>query len=71
MYWFGCVWICDSVLGALLLVGGLYFVLWGKTKEEQRAKGACHPNMDEEKVCGESKGDSDVACEESKEVNKY
>ncbi|XP_057806906.1 WAT1-related protein At5g64700-like isoform X2 [Salvia miltiorrhiza] len=43
-----------SVLGAVLLVGGLYFVLWGKTKEEQRAKMACHPNLDQEKPCEES-----------------
>ncbi|KAL6583226.1 hypothetical protein OROMI_005304 [Orobanche minor] len=27
-----------SLLGALLLVGGLYFVLWGKAKEEEREK---------------------------------
>ncbi|CAI9780979.1 unnamed protein product [Fraxinus pennsylvanica] len=27
-----------SVLGGLLLVGGLYFVLWGKTKEEEKSK---------------------------------
>ena len=47
--------ICDSVLGALLLVGGLYFVLWGKTKEEQRARAAYYPNLDEEKACGELK----------------
>ncbi|GER35101.1 nodulin MtN21 /EamA-like transporter family protein [Striga asiatica] len=26
-----------SVLGAIILVGGLYFVLWGKTKEAKRA----------------------------------
>ncbi|XP_047969853.1 WAT1-related protein At5g64700-like [Salvia hispanica] len=44
-----------SVLGALLLVGGLYFVLWGKTKEEQRARAAYYPNLDEEKACGELK----------------
>lgn len=30
--------IFGSVLGAILLVGGLYFVLWGKTKEEERIK---------------------------------
>ncbi|KAG6386752.1 hypothetical protein SASPL_151925 [Salvia splendens] len=47
----------DSVLGALLLVGGLYFVLWGKTKEEERAKAAFNPNLDEEKACGELKGE--------------
>lgn len=52
------VLICDSVLGALLLVGGLYFVLWGKIKEEQRAKAACQPNGDAEKACEESKGES-------------
>ncbi|KAI3461967.1 hypothetical protein Pfo_018630 [Paulownia fortunei] len=41
-----------SILGALLLVGGLYFVLWGKTKEEERAKGSCQPTGDAEKAFG-------------------
>ncbi|KAL3844958.1 hypothetical protein ACJIZ3_002361 [Penstemon smallii] len=36
---FGEIISLGSVLGALLLVVGLYFVLWGKTKEEQRE---CH-----------------------------
>ncbi|KAG8373252.1 hypothetical protein BUALT_Bualt11G0004600 [Buddleja alternifolia] len=41
-----------SVLGALLLVGGLYFVLWGKIKEQEREKGECQPTVDAEKACG-------------------
>ncbi|PIN11444.1 Glucose-6-phosphate/phosphate and phosphoenolpyruvate/phosphate antiporter [Handroanthus impetiginosus] len=49
---FGEIISLGSVLGALLLVGGLYFVLWGKTKEEERAKGASQPNTDAEKACG-------------------
>lgn len=27
-----------SLVGALLMVGGLYFVLWGKTKEDGNSK---------------------------------
>ncbi|KAK6125736.1 hypothetical protein DH2020_040510 [Rehmannia glutinosa] len=46
-----------SILGALLLVGGLYFVLWGKTKEEERAKWASQQPYDAEKACGGSKGE--------------
>ncbi|KAL0395546.1 UNVERIFIED_CONTAM: WAT1-related protein [Sesamum calycinum] len=46
-----------SVLGALLLVGGLYFVLWGKTREEERAKMSFQPNGDLEKACQVSKPD--------------
>ncbi|KAG8383416.1 hypothetical protein BUALT_Bualt04G0010500 [Buddleja alternifolia] len=46
-----------SVLGALLLVGGLYFVLWGKTKEAEREKDASQPTGDIEKACSESKED--------------
>ncbi|KAH6835178.1 nodulin MtN21 /EamA-like transporter family protein [Perilla frutescens var. hirtella] len=51
-----------SVLGGVVLVGGLYFVLWGKTKEEERA------NLDVEKVCAaETKGDGEKkACQQSK-----
>ncbi|XP_011090502.2 WAT1-related protein At5g64700 [Sesamum indicum] len=45
-----------SVLGALLLVGGLYFVLWGKTKEEE----SCQPPADVEKPFGGPKGDTNV-----------
>ncbi|PIN26849.1 hypothetical protein CDL12_00393 [Handroanthus impetiginosus] len=41
-----------SVLGALLLVGGLYFVLCGKAKEEEREKEACKQIGDVEKACG-------------------
>ncbi|KAL3637463.1 hypothetical protein CASFOL_018631 [Castilleja foliolosa] len=37
---FGEIVRLGSILGALLLVGGLYFVLWGKGKEEERAKGS-------------------------------
>lgn len=49
----------NSVLGALVLVGGLYFVLWGKTKEEQRAEESSQPTGDPEKGCGrESKEDA-------------
>lgn len=29
-------WFCDSVCGAIMLVGGLYVVLWGKNKEGKR-----------------------------------
>ncbi|KAK4490509.1 hypothetical protein RD792_001189 [Penstemon davidsonii] len=45
---FGEIISLGSVLGAVLLVGGLYFVLWGKTKEEQRE---CHPT-----TCDAEKG---------------
>ncbi|GFP94518.1 wat1-related protein at5g64700 [Phtheirospermum japonicum] len=41
-----------SILGALLLVGGLYFVLWGKRKEEERAKGSLQKSGDVEKATG-------------------
>lgn len=41
-----------SVLGAILLVGGLYFVLWGKNKEEERERGICQPLEDAEKAGG-------------------
>lgn len=44
---------CGSVVGAILLVGGLYFVLWGKTKEEERERGnSGQPIGDVEKACG-------------------
>ncbi|KAH6765404.1 nodulin MtN21 /EamA-like transporter family protein [Perilla frutescens var. hirtella] len=46
-----------SVLGAILLVGGLYFVLWGKKKEEERERGECQPLGDAEKACGVTKGE--------------
>ncbi|KAL0349611.1 UNVERIFIED_CONTAM: WAT1-related protein [Sesamum radiatum] len=50
-----------SVLGALLLVGGLYFVLWGKTKEEEREEESCQPPADVEKPFGGGpKGDTNV-----------
>ncbi|KAK4417362.1 WAT1-related protein [Sesamum alatum] len=49
-----------SVLGALLLVGGLYFVLWGKTKEEQREKESSQPPADVEKPCEGPKGETNV-----------
>lgn len=39
-----------SVLGGILLVGGLYCVLWGKMKEEEIAKGECNPKFDDEKA---------------------
>ncbi|KZV35719.1 hypothetical protein F511_36766 [Dorcoceras hygrometricum] len=39
-----------SVLGGLLLVGGLYCVLWGKMREEEIAKGECNPKVDNEKT---------------------
>lgn len=42
--------ICGSILGALLLVGGLYFVLWGKSKEEEMEQLG-----DAEKACGGQK----------------
>ena len=31
---FCCPWVC-SILGGILLVGGLYSVLWGKSKENE------------------------------------
>lgn len=37
LYWIFCVW-C-SILGGFLLVGGLYFVLWGKSKEQKISEG--------------------------------
>ncbi|KAH6810228.1 nodulin MtN21 /EamA-like transporter family protein [Perilla frutescens var. frutescens] len=46
-----------SVLGAILLVGGLYFVLWGKKKEEERERGECQPLGDTEKACGVTNGE--------------
>ncbi|KAL0290667.1 UNVERIFIED_CONTAM: WAT1-related protein [Sesamum angustifolium] len=50
-----------SVLGALLLVGGLYFVLWGKTKEEEREEESCQSPADVEKPFGGGpKGDTNV-----------
>lgn len=52
-----------SILGAVLLVGGLYFVLWGKTKEEEREKVRVFQQQgDVEKDCGESK--ENVYCNE-------
>ncbi|CAA0839211.1 WAT1-related protein [Striga hermonthica] len=45
-----------SVLGAILLVGGLYFVLWGKTKEAKMANLASQCSLgDAEKAWGGSK----------------
>ncbi|KAL0448482.1 UNVERIFIED_CONTAM: WAT1-related protein [Sesamum latifolium] len=49
-----------SVLGALLLVGGLYFVLWGKTKEEEMEEESCQPPADVEKPFGGPKGETNV-----------
>ncbi|KAL7131435.1 hypothetical protein ABFS83_12G002900 [Erythranthe nasuta] len=51
---FGEIITFGSILGALLLVGGLYFVLWGKTKEEARAK---------ESIQGTNDDDVEKACE--------
>ncbi|KAL2531390.1 WAT1-related protein [Abeliophyllum distichum] len=51
---FGEIISLGSILGAILLVGGLYCVLWGKTKEEEREKGICAA-IDVEKVNGGSK----------------
>ncbi|KAL7089848.1 hypothetical protein ACP275_12G002800 [Erythranthe tilingii] len=50
---FGEIITFGSILGALLLVGGLYFVLWGKTKEEARAKQSIQGTDDDdvEKAC--------------------
>ncbi|KAK4430654.1 WAT1-related protein [Sesamum alatum] len=47
---FGEIISFGSVLGALVLVGGLYFVLWGKTKEEERPNITFQPNADVEKA---------------------
>lgn len=49
-----------SVLGAILLVGGLYFVMWGKTKEEERERGDSQPIGDAEKACGGPKVESEA-----------
>lgn len=32
-----------SILGGILLVGGLYCVLWGKSKEQEVDDGICKP----------------------------
>ncbi|XP_022847364.1 WAT1-related protein At5g64700-like [Olea europaea var. sylvestris] len=50
---FGEIISLGSVLGAFLLVGGLYCVLWGKTKEEEREKGICPSIIDAEKAVNE------------------
>ncbi|CAI9780980.1 unnamed protein product [Fraxinus pennsylvanica] len=55
---FGEIISLGSVLGALLLVGGLYCVLWGKTKEEEREKGICAAVVDATKANGGSKEDT-------------
>ncbi|CAK9140142.1 unnamed protein product [Ilex paraguariensis] len=39
-----------SVFGGILLVGGLYCVLWGKSKEQQMDEGICS-RIDAEKEC--------------------
>ncbi|CAA2968795.1 WAT1-related protein At5g64700-like isoform X1 [Olea europaea var. sylvestris] len=49
---FGEIISLGSVLGTLFLVGGLYCVLWGKTKEEEREKGICAAIIDAEKANG-------------------
>ncbi|KAG6394558.1 hypothetical protein SASPL_145147 [Salvia splendens] len=51
---FGEIIALGSVIGAILLVGGLYFVLWGKAKEEEMEKEECQQIVDVEKACGES-----------------
>ncbi|KAL1536653.1 WAT1-related protein-like protein [Salvia divinorum] len=53
---FGEIIALGSVIGAILLVGGLYFVLWGKAKEEEMEKGECQQIVDVEKACGVSMG---------------
>ncbi|GLU20368.1 hypothetical protein SLE2022_365720 [Rubroshorea leprosula] len=35
-----------SILGGVLLIGGLYSVLWGKTKEQKMEEGNCLPAAD-------------------------
>ncbi|XP_022871223.1 WAT1-related protein At5g64700-like isoform X1 [Olea europaea var. sylvestris] len=55
---FGEIISLGSVVGALLLVGGLYYVLWGKTKEEEREKAICAAIIDAEKANGGSKEDT-------------
>ncbi|XP_059641318.1 WAT1-related protein At5g64700-like [Cornus florida] len=46
-----------SVLGGILLVGGLYSVLWGKNKEQKMDDdGICLTGDEAEKECAESKG---------------
>jgi hypothetical protein len=42
-----------SVLGGILLVGGLYSVLWGKSKEETRS--AMPPDQHEEQISSKDK----------------
>ncbi|KAA8546969.1 hypothetical protein F0562_003398 [Nyssa sinensis] len=43
-----------SVLGGILLVGGLYSVLWGKSKEHKMDDGICL-TVEAQKECSESK----------------
>lgn len=50
-----------SVIGAILLVGGLYFVLWGKAKEEEMEKEECQQIVDVEKACEGSMGQMTTA----------
>lgn len=38
------VWVFFSILGGFLLVGGLYSVLWGKSREQRLDQGSCRPN---------------------------
>ncbi|KAK3411500.1 hypothetical protein EUGRSUZ_I00250 [Eucalyptus grandis] len=33
----------ESILGGVLLVGGLYSVLWGKPREQMLDRGSCKP----------------------------
>ncbi|GKU95148.1 hypothetical protein SLEP1_g8545 [Rubroshorea leprosula] len=44
-----------SIMGGLLLVGGLYSVLWGKAREQKMEEGLCLPAADVEKAGSEMK----------------
>lgn len=46
-----------SILGGILLVGGLYCVFWGKSKEEQLVAGICKTVEAEVKMSSESDGE--------------
>jgi hypothetical protein len=48
-----------SILGGILLVGGLYCVLWGKNKEETHT--TTMPSDDHQEQGSREQGDADAA----------
>jgi len=48
-----------SILGGILLVGGLYCVLWGKNKEETHT--TTMPSDDHQEQSSREQGDADAA----------